>query len=84
MVVPLPYYSGWTSPGWSHLAVARAGAFPYGPRWLMVLLGTATVPVALVAGLLDPVAIVVAAVVVSLPAWLMVLMVRRRVGDTLA
>lgn len=50
----------------------------------MVLLGTATVPVALVAGLLDPVAIVVAAVVVSLPAWLMVLMVRRRVGDTLA
>lgn len=52
-------------------------------RWLMVLLGTATVPVALVAGLLGPVAIVVAAGVVSLPAWLMVLVARRRVGDTL-
>lgn len=45
-------------------------------RWLMVLPGTATVPVALVAGLLDPVAIVAAAGVVSLPAWLMVLVVR--------
>lgn len=51
-------------------------------RWLMALLGTATVPVALVAGLLDPVAIVVAASVVSLPAWLVVLAVRWRAGDT--
>ena len=48
-------------------------------RWLMVLLGTATVPVALVAGLLGPVAIVVATGVVSLPAWLVVLVVRWRI-----
>jgi len=41
-------------------------------RWLAVLLGTAAVPVALVAGLLDPVAIVVAAGVIGLPAWLVV------------
>ena len=47
----------------------RRGQSPMAP-WLMVLLGTATVPVALVAGLLGPVAIVVAAGVVSLPAWL--------------
>lgn len=39
--------------------------------WLMVLLGTATVAATLVAGLLGSVAIVVAAGVVSLPAWLM-------------
>ena len=39
--------------------------------WLMVLLGTATVAAALTAGLLGSVAIVVAAGVVSLPAWLM-------------
>ncbi|MXW40154.1 MAG: hypothetical protein F4Z75_03180 [Synechococcus sp. SB0668_bin_15] len=51
-------------------------------RCLMVLLGTATVPVALVAGLSGPVAIVVAASVVSLPAWLVVLAVRWRAGDT--
>lgn len=39
-------------------------------RWFMVLLGTTTVPVVLVAGLLGPVAIVAAAGAVSLPAWL--------------
>ena len=50
-------------------------------RWLMVLLGTATVPVTLVAGLLGPVAIVVAAGVVSLPAWLVALVVRWRKGE---
>lgn len=49
-------------------------------RWFMVLLGAATVPVALVAGLLGPVAIVVAAGVVSLPAWLVACWKQRSVS----
>jgi len=52
--------------------------YPRAAWWMMALLGFATIPTVLGAGLLGPVAMVVAAGVVSLPAWLMIFLVGRR------